>query len=178
MDQETPTIPEVAPAAAAAAPTPAAAKPRRGVSARALNMLFGGALVLAVAGVAFAAGRMTAPASTALGNFQDGVQALGGNPRASGGSDGLVFGGAGGAGGPTIEGTVESVTETTLTLKTADGRTIQVALDGTTTYHAQTDATSSDVMTGARVLVRLALGTRNGGGNGGTSSAGDVTVMP
>ena len=81
---------------------------------------------------------------------------------------------------------MESVTGTTLTLKTASGQTIQVALDGTTTYHAQSDASATDVTTGKTVLVRVSgfRGARPGAssapGNGGTTdqTASDVTVVP
>ncbi|HET7181946.1 MAG TPA: hypothetical protein VFI15_06910 [Candidatus Limnocylindrales bacterium] len=159
---------------------------RRGVSNRALNVLLGGALVLAIAGVAFAAGRMTAPAAQGLtgGTFPNGG-VFNGQGRGNGqggfgtnGQGGAIFGNGG---GPTIEGTVESVSDTTLTLKTADGQTIQVALSGDTTYHAQSDATASDVVTGATVQVRLNVRRGTGGpqataGTGGGATAGDLTA--
>jgi hypothetical protein len=181
-------------------PVPASApKPRPGISNRALNLLLGGALVLAVAGVAFAAGRMTAPAPTLTGgNFPGGGITLpgggqGGNGqggfqgRGNGNGQGGFFGGAGA--GPSIEGTVESVSDTTLTLKTADGQTIQIALDGSTTYHRQSDASESDVVTGSKVLVRINFGRgafggpqatagTNGGPTTGGLTANDVTVVP
>ena len=159
-------------------------KARGGVSNRALNLLLGGALVLAVAGIAFAIGRMTAPAQTITGgNFPGGGvfngqgQTGNGGPQGRGnGQGGFVFGGGA---GPTIEGTVESVSATTLTLKTADGQTIQIALNNATTYHAQTDASADDVTTGTRLRVRLGgVGgpAASGGPNG--LSATDVTVVP
>jgi hypothetical protein len=170
--------------------TPIKAKPG---GSRILNVALAGALVLAIAGVAFAIGRFTAPATASAGGFQDGNGGQffrngqgGGNGGQGGGNGGQ--GGPGGlfAGGLTLEGTVESVTDTTLTLKTASGQTIQVALNGTTTYHAQTDATASAVTTGGKVLVRL--NGRGGfvGGNGGPAASGaptsptanDVTVVP
>lgn len=160
---------------------PTAAK--RG-NARLLNLALGGALVLAIGGVAFAAGRMTAPATAGTGlprgqNFGNG--ALPGSSGAPGGPGGFGgFGGAGG-GGASVEGTVESISGTTLTLKTADGQTIQIALSDTTTYHAQTDATSDAVAAGGKVLVRIGFrgtpGTGNGNGTGNLS-ASDVTVVP
>lgn len=152
-----------------------ATAPRRG-NARLLNLALGGALVLAIGGVAFAAGRMTAPAASAIGfPGGQGFNPNGVRPGASGAPGG--FGGA----GATIEGTVESITDTTLTLKTADGQTIQVALSGTTTYHAQTDASSSDVAPGGKVMVRV--GFRGAAGTGsaagaGNLSANDVIVVP
>jgi hypothetical protein len=164
-----------------------------GISNRALNVLLGSALVLAVAGVAFAVGRMSAPAQTITGgafpngggfngNGEGGFQGRQGN---GGGAFG-AFGG-GGAGGVTIQGTVESVSATTLTLKTAGGQTIQIALSGTTTYHSQSDATASDVVTGGQVLVRVSLQRGDGAGGpqasagpggGFSASATDITVVP
>ena len=198
------SAPEPAPASdAAAAPPPvyvaepAAVMPalvaRRSRGARLLNIALAGAVALAIAGVAFAAGRLTAPPSLTAGSFpKDGAGGFfQGNGQ--GGQNGRPNGaGALFDGGPTIEGTVESVTATTLTLKTASGQTIQIALDGTTTYHAQTDASASDVTAGGKVLVRLNLRGANGKGpsasgdgsgtNGGGAlsnpSASDVTVVP
>jgi len=170
-------------------------KPRPGISNQALNLLLGGALVLAVAGVAFAVGRMTAPAPTITGgafpggnfgpNGQGGAGDGGFQGRPGNGQGGFgVFGG----GGATIQGTVESVSDTTLTLKTADGQTIQIALSDTTTYHAQSDATASDIVTGGQVLVRLNLRRGDGTAGGPQATAGpagnfsvsasDVTVVP
>ena len=167
--------------------TPVARRPR---GARLLNIALGGALVLAIAGVAFAVGRFTAPTAVSAGNFPNGAgggqffrNGQGGQGGQNGGTDGRGAFFAGG--GVTIEGTVESVSGSTMTLKTASGQTIQIALDGSTTYHAQTDATASDVTTGGKVLVRLNLRGAGGGANGPTASgaptsptASDVTVVP
>lgn len=203
LDVPNPLEPAAAPdfvAASTAAPSPVAAGPVRanaGISNRALNALLGGALVLAVAGVAFAAGRMTAPAQAITAGAIPGGGVFNGNGPGQLGNGGQVRPGGnaqGGIGlfgngaGPTIEGTVESITDTTLTLKTADGQTIQIALDGDTSYHAQTDASAGDVVTGSTVLVRLDFGRIDGGtgpsataGTGGASrgmTANDVTVVP
>ncbi len=156
---------------------------RRSGSGRLINLALGGAIVLAIAGVAFAVGRVTAPVTAGAfpgGNGAQfpipsgGVFPGGNRPGGGNGGPGGLFGG----GGVTVEGTVESISDTTLTLKTADGQTIQIALDGTTAYHAQSDATVQDVTTGATVLVRLELGGQGGGGAGTGSSANDVTVVP
>jgi hypothetical protein len=169
------------PPAAPVATTPA----RRGPSARVLDTILAGALVLAAAGIAFAIGRMTAPAAAAItrGNFPGGGQGPNGyfdGRQGQGGLGGRAFlGGAGG--GVTIDGTVESVSPTTLTLKLASGQTIQIALDPTTTYHAQTDASSSDVVTGGKVLVQLDLGRGGAPGEDGSvngPTARDITVVP
>ena len=181
------------PAPVGAMPPPVAPVPpmRRSRGARILNAVLAVAVALAIAGVAFAAGRLTAPAAAFAGRFGNGApgQIFNGNGNGNGG--GRAQGGAGGflaGGGVTIQGTVESITDTTLTLKTASGQTIQIALEGTTTYHAQSDASASDVKTGGTVLVRLNLrGAGNGGpgsspgtGTGGATNptASDVTVVP
>jgi len=171
------------------APVPVAPVTRKPRSSRLLNYALAGALVLAIGGVAFAIGRFTAPATAGAGGFQNGNggQFFRNGQGGQGGANGDQ-GGPGGlfAGGLTLEGTVESVTDTTLTLKTASGQTIQVALNGSTTYHAQTDATASDVTTGGKVLVRLSGRGGFVGGNGGPAASGaptsptanDVTVVP
>ncbi|MGH9888252.1 MAG: hypothetical protein ACREBE_22150, partial [bacterium] len=162
-----PQFVEPEPAAAGfAPPSPSAPSPSgssaaparsRANAARLLNLALIGALVLAVAGVGFATGRMTAPAQAASigtgrlggdGFVRNGYGQFGTGQFGNGGGQGPV--GIGGAGGLTIEGTVESVTGTTMTIKTADGQTQQVALDASTTYHAQTDASSDDVATGGK----------------------------
>jgi hypothetical protein len=189
----TPVSPQAAPAwTPDPAPMPATAPvtktepPRKGPSARVLNVILAGALVLAVSGIAFAAGRMTAPAAAATGpgNFPGAGQGpngyFGGRPNGQGGGfGGGAFAGAGG-GGVTIEGTVDAISATTLTLKLASGQTIQIALDPTTTYHAQTDASSSEVVSGGKVQVQLDISRGAGAENGTVSgtTARDITVVP
>jgi hypothetical protein len=167
--------------------TPAAAviPAKRSGSAKLLNAVLAIAVALAIGGVAFAAGRLTAPAPTnpfgngGPGQFFGNGNGNGGNGgnNGQGGPNGLLAGG-----GITLEGIVESVTATTLTLKTASGQTIQVALDGSTTYHAQSDASASDVTTGSSVLVRVSGFRGRPGASadpGGTDqTASDITVVP
>lgn len=186
----------------AAPVSPGPVKAKGGISNRALNLLLGGALVLAIGGIAFAAGRMTAPAAAITGgNFPGGGVfngpggGNGGNGNGNGGFQGRGNGGGaifGGGGGPTLEGTVDSISDTTLTLKTAEGQTIQIALSGDTSYHRQSDASASDVVTGSKVLVRINFQRGNIGGGpqatagtggdtttvGGGLTANDVTVVP
>jgi hypothetical protein len=166
---------------------------RRSRGTRILNAVLAVAVALAIAGVAFAVGRFSAPAAAAAGRFGNGGPGQlfngNGNANGSGNGGGRGTGGFLAGGGVTIEGTVESITDTTLTLKTASGQTIQIALGGTTTYHAQSDASASKVKSGGTVLVRLNL--RGGFGNAGPGSspgtadggatnptASDVTVVP
>ena len=191
-DESAPPMPAGSMPPAAVAPPPIAPGPavRRSRGVTILNAVLAIAVALAIAGIAFAVGRFTAPAAVAAGRFGNGSpgQVFNGN----GNGNGNGRGGAGGflaGGGVTIEGTVESISDTTLTLKTASGQTIQVALEGTTTYHAQSDASASDVKAGGTVLVRVSL--RGGFGNGGPGAspgtgaggatnptASDVTVVP
>jgi hypothetical protein len=153
-----------------------------------INVALGLALVVAIGGVAFAAGRMTAPATAAgaggpngLRNGQDGRTFNGyfpGGGAAGQGGGPRVFGDGGGA---AIQGTVTAVTATSITIKTASGQEITVALDPTTTYHQQTSATASDVTTGGTVIVRLGF-NRTGGPSASSGPSGptatDITVVP
>lgn len=176
---------------AAVAPPPVAPGPavRRSRGVTILNAVLAIAVALAIAGVAFAVGRFTAPAAVAAGRFGNGSPGQVFNGNGNGNGNGRGAGGFLAGGGVTIEGTVESISDTTLTLKTASGQTIQVALEGTTTYHAQSDASASDMKAGGTVLVRVSLlgGFGNGGpgaspgtGAGGATNptASDVTVVP
>jgi hypothetical protein len=82
------------------------------------------------------------------------------------------------AGGATIDGTVTAVDADSMTIKTASGQEIEITLDGSTTYHRQSSATSSDVKTGGTVVVRLDLGPKDGGSTSTGPTASDVTVAP
>lgn len=197
------------PAAAEPAPGPAPvpAEPvRRGSSgsSRVINLALGLAVVVAAAGIAFAAGRATAPATSASTAFVRGNGSgsgpnasfdVNGNgfPSASGGPDRLPGNGAGGrgglgglGGGLVIEGTVDSVAADSVTIKTAEGTTITVGLDSSTTYHSATEAAASDVTAGASVKLQIAGGFPRGGNGGGTGTsdavtlgtAGDITIVP
>lgn len=194
-------------ASPAAAPAPA--KPARKGGVSMLNVALGVAVLVATAGVAFALGRTTAPAaSQAALETPGGRFFVNGGPNASfdpnaapgaGNGNGNAFGrfGLGGA-APTIEGTVDSITADSITIRTANGNTITLGLDSATTYHQQADATASDVQAGSTVRVQLSSdgfrpgqngdgngnnGNGNGNGNagGGTidlGNASDVTVVP
>jgi hypothetical protein len=175
---------------------PANPKPRS-KSGRIVNVVLGLALVIAVAGVAFAVGRGTANASTAQGNGRGGFNGQGftnGGNFPGGGNGGNGNGGpggffAGGAGGITLQGTVTAVNGDSITLKTAAGAEITISTNGDTTYHQQAAATSSDVQTGSTVKVQVNgfRGGRFGGGGANASpapsgapqtTATDITVVP
>lgn len=185
-------------------PVPVSVRPRPSGGSngsRLLNLALGAALLIAAAGVAFAAGRATAPAGTTgaagapggasvpgaqggnggFGNDDGGLRGNGSFPAGvPGDGDGGFRDGLGAfGGGLTIEGTVDSVTAGSVTIKLASGRTITVGLDSSTTYHQQTSAAAGDVQAGKSVILRLAGGFRpDGNGSGTLGTASDVTVVP
>jgi hypothetical protein len=183
-------------------PPPAVSSPLAPIVAEkkkssALNLVLGLALVVAVGGIAFAAGRLTAPASTAAGGGRGGNGTGTGTGFTRGGGNGPVgasggaggFGGAfgGGAGSVTIEGTVQSITPTAITLALSSGQTIDIPIDSTTTYHGQQAATSTDVKNGSKVQVQLSGGGfggfgrgggQGGAGTGGTGGGANATPPP
>lgn len=182
-----PVTPEPGPFEVAPQPvTPTPAPKTRGGASSWINVALGLALVIAVGGVAFAAGRMTAPASAAGAgglNGPGGRTFVGdgyfpnGFPGGKGGGQGAFGGGA------SVEGTVTAVTADSITIKTASGQEITIALDGTTTYHQQSSATASDVKTGGTVIVRLGFNRNRTGGPAASGAptgptATDVTVVP
>ena len=150
------------PPAAAYAPPPAPAKPK---GSRLVNGLLVVAAVVAIGGLAFAVGRMTAPATATTGTTGQNL-GLGTDrfPTASGVPGGFGFRGTGG-GAVTLQGTVSAISADSITLTTTAGTSVVVPTDTTTTYHAQADATRSGVAVGTTVKVELAgFGGRQGGG--------------
>ena len=147
---------------------PTISTPRRSSSGRWLNLLLGVAAAVAIGGVAFAVGRSTAPTASAAGfrripqrrrlpgrQLQPDRVGRAGSQRQRCG----LFG----AGGLTVEGTVQSVTGDTLTVTTANGRTVEVSLGSDTKYHQQAAGSASDVTTGSKVSVQLDLAGRRSG---------------
>ena len=186
---------------------PASQKRGSSGSSRILNLALGAAVLVAVAGVSFAVGRATAPASATVGSGtvfvpgQGGVFVPGDNggdlpdmsfdPNGNGGFPGggqgrglpgdRGFGAFGG--GLTMTGTVDSISADSITIKLESGQTITVGLDASTTYHQQADAAASDVTTGDTVQLQLAgrlrPGQGNSSGNAATlGTAGSVTIVP
>lgn len=192
-----PPEPEPPAAAATAQPVvPSGVRTRGGRSSMWVNVALAAAVAVAIGGIGFAAGRMTAPPAAAgfggggpgAGRFGNGEFGPGNFPGFGGGAGngGNGIGGGNGngglrgafaGGGATIQGTVESVSGDTLTLKLANGSTVQLALNGSTTYHAESSASAGDVRTGGTVMVRVDL--QRGAEGGATGPvAGDVTVVP
>jgi hypothetical protein len=160
-----------------AAPAPVPAKPRRSGASTFVNVLLGVALVVAVGGVAFAAGRATAPetANAGTGRFGNGGNFAFG-PGASGAPDRQFGGGFGGGNaGITIEGTVTAVAADSITLQLASGQTVTIPTTSSTTYHSQASASPSDVTSGTKVKVDLTGGgfVRNGNGGNGNGNGGN-----
>jgi Domain of unknown function (DUF5666) len=148
-----------------------------------LNLILVLAAAVAIGGVAFAVGRTTAPApASAVGNGRTGFGPGGSFAPRGSGAPGLGRGGFGGA-GLTINGTVQSVTADTLTVKTAAGQTVVVALGASTTYDTQTAASATDVQAGKTVQVQLDFSGQGRPAASATTSgpvgtASSVTVVP
>jgi hypothetical protein len=172
-----------------AAPAPLPVAKSKSSSGRLVNVILAVAVAVAIGGVAFAVGRTTAPASAATtgrngfgnGGFPNGSF----TPDASG-APGFGGGGRGfGGGGLTLRGTVQSVSGDTVTIKTANGQTIEVSTGADTTYNTQAPGSASDVTDGKTVQVQLS-GVNGGGFRPGASAApsgpigtaGSITVIP
>jgi hypothetical protein len=162
---------------------PSALLPRR--TRAIVNGVLAVALVVLVGGVAFAAGRATAPA-TAVGN---GDGQFGGDFQRDAGSGGFrqFPGGPNGMGGAmggdarpgvpgtvAVQGKVMALTGDTLTLQLLDGSTIEVAIGADTVYHRRAGASASDVAAGQDLIVELDPGRGAGPG----LAARDVTIAP
>jgi hypothetical protein len=164
-----PADPGTAPAAPAAtapqattAPQPTAAplasviaKPKSS-SGRGTSILLAVAAAIAIGGLAFAAGRLTAPAATASagrpGNGQlpvdgqyPGTRQVPGNGQLPGRGDAM--------GGITLNGTVTAISTDSITLQLASGTSITIPLDSDTAYRTASTGTASDVVVGSTVTV-------------------------
>jgi len=132
------------------------------------------AALLAVGGGGFALGRVTAPTPTFRslrgGAAGDGIPGFGTGGGGNGGGTG-----GGGFGGRGLQGTVQSISGDTMTLKTANGSTITVTLSSTTTYAKQVAGQSSDITQGA--TVRIGVNFAGGAPTGGSVAATSVTLI-
>ena len=137
-----------------------------------------------VGGLAFAAGRMTAPATAAFPNGGPGNGQFPGGGNFPGGPGASFVPGAGGPGGflgnggVTLEGTVEAKDADSITIKLTNGETVEIALPSDTTYHTQTPASGARVQPGATVRVEVDVQGAGTGQGQGEFSASDVTVVP
>jgi hypothetical protein len=115
------------------------------------------AALVAVGGLAFAGGRLTAPTSTATPGSGNGLQRGGGNfPFASFGARGPGSG-QGFIGGAlrsvSLRGQVTSVSADSITIALDNGTSVSVPLDSQTTYHDSTAGSSADITVGSTVTV-------------------------
>ena len=128
-----------------------------------IALLFVAAFV-AVGGIGFAMGHLTAPGATAAANPTGG---RGGFARASlapgqtfdtsqfaGGNGGLGGRGLGAVTGG-VSGTVQSVSGTSITVQLANGTTETIDISGATTYHTAAAANSGDIKVGTSVTVQI-----------------------
>ena len=131
------------------------------------SLLLAVAGVVAVFGIAFAAGRLTAPAAAAAGGT--GGNGSGGFGNFPGGSfsPGGGFPGRGNVGGPggfgalraiDLQGQVTAVTPTSITIHVDNGTgtatDVTIPLDSQTTYHQATSGSVSDVTVCSTVTVQ------------------------
>jgi len=161
-------------------PTKSPAAPKRKGASTLVNVVLGVALVIAIGGVAFAVGRSTAPATASGPNgFPNGGLGNGQFPTGSG-APGL--GGPGGfqGGGRTVTGTVDSVSDDTITITTENGQTLELSLGADTTYSTKSPGAASDVTAGETVEVQLDFGAAGGGAtaSGTPGTAESVTIVP
>jgi len=159
-----PMVPNfIPPTVAAAAANP---KPKSRVSVGSLAFVV--AIVVAAAGLGFAGGRLTAPASTGRGNFAGGNFAGGGaGANASGNPNRGGFGGFGG-GAIAVTGQVTAIANGSITVQTASGQSVTLQVPSTATYHAQTGATATDVTVGSNVAVTMTSPNARPDASGGT----------
>jgi hypothetical protein len=137
------------------------AKPKTSTTGRGTTLLMGLAAAIAIGGIAFAAGRLTAPAAAASsgrGQFAGNGQ-FPGNGQLPGNGQG--FAGRGDFGGISIKGTVSAVSPDSLTVKLASGAEVTIPLSGSTTYHTATTSSASAVTVGSEVSVTPGARTAN-----------------
>ncbi len=155
------------------------------------------AAFVAIGGIGFAVGHLTAPGAAAAALPSGGRGAFGRNlaslapgqtinPGAFAGGRG-GFGGLGGAAAAGVSGTVQSISGTSITIQEANGTSVTIDLSGNTTYHAAAAASPSDVKVGSSVTVQIdasALASEapnpsaSGGLGGRTLTAKDVLINP
>jgi hypothetical protein len=161
-----------------------------GRSTSLLRLLAG---AIAIGGLAFAGGRLTAPVAATTGRtggqLQGNGQGFPGTGQLPGNGQGFL-GRGDGFGGISLSGTVSAVSAASITVELASGTSITIPLDGKTAYHTATAATADAVTVGSQVRVTPGGQTANPGasldpnaspgpGAGGISfgAATDVTVV-
>jgi hypothetical protein len=148
--------------------------------------------MVAIGGIGFALGHLTAPGASAAAN-PTGRAGFGAGRNLPSLAPGQTFNasqfgagrsGVGGVGGG-VTGTVQSITGSSITIQEAGGTSVTIDLSGNTTYHNETSAKSGDVKVGSSVVVQidtsaLASQTPNpsasGGLGGRTFTAKDILI--
>lgn len=125
------------------------------------------AAMVAIGGIGFALGHLTAPGASAAANptgpggfgrnFPSLAPGQTFNTSQFGGGRGGLGGVAGGVGGVAggVTGTVQSITGSTITIQEANGTSVTIDLSGNTTYHNETSAQAGDVKVGTGVVVQI-----------------------
>lgn len=121
------------------------------------------AALVAVGGIGFALGHITAPSAAAAANPSGrGGFGRGAFPSLAPGQtfDISQFGGGLGRGSlgsvaSGVTGTVQSVSPTSITIQEASGTSVTIDISGNTTYHAAAAASASDVKVGTSVTVQI-----------------------
>jgi hypothetical protein len=125
-------------------------KPDRATTALLLIAAF-----VAVGGIGFALGHLTAPGAASAANPSG---RLGGRNFASL-APGQTFAPGAGRGVSSVSGgvtgTVQSIDGSTMTVQLANGTSVTIDLTGSTTYHSETSASSGDVKVGSSVVVQI-----------------------
>lgn len=131
-----------------------------------MALLFIAAFV-AVGGIGFALGHLTAPSATAAANPTGGGRAGFGraipslapgqtfDPSQFGGANGGLGGRGLGAVTGGVSGTVQAVSGASITVQLANGTTETIDLSGATTYHSAAAASSTDIKVGTSVTVQI-----------------------
>jgi hypothetical protein len=181
------TLPGAAPVTPGALPLASVIAKPKSSGGRGTSLLLVLASAIAIGGIAFAAGRLTAPAAATAGRFGDG-QFPGRGQGLPGNGQGFPGQGAGFA-GISLAGTVDAVSADSITVKLESGTSITIPLDAKTTYHAAAAATAGDVTVGSEVRVTPGARAANPGASfdpdaspgpgGGISfgAASDVTIV-
>lgn len=166
---ETEAAPAVPPAPVAPAPPSATVAPLADViakparrSSRGTSLLMVVAGAVAVGGIAFAAGRLSAPAAATTGfrgtgQLPGSVQAAGDGQLPGSGQvapDGQAMPGRGGfGGGMSLQGTVTEVTAETITIELESGTPVTIPVDSATTYRTASPASAAAVAVGSEVAI-------------------------
>ena len=183
-------IGEAATPGTAAVKKPPARLPGRARRASSTTVLLAVSAIVALGGISFAVGRVTAAGQSGTGSSTaagaNGFPGFGANASRSpiigpGGVNGDLTSGT-----ATVSGSVVSVTSGSITIQEANGRTVTIATGSSTAYHNQTCASGTDVTTGATVIVQTsATGAQSGSGpasasaspgTNGTRTATSVTI--